>query len=180
MRYALLFALSIALLATGPAQAQIKQEVSDATGTERLVSEEMQNLVTRTYPGHASFRAEYEHRPEDDPIWRLSFYGFTNVETDMSAAETVQMQVDGQTITPLRVESNTRELDGSLLEIKHADFTRADFEQIATAERVAASIGPAQFELTRPTRADLRRILERVPEENGPPTASSTDSDSTQ
>jgi hypothetical protein len=178
MRYLLSLVLSLALLGTGPALAQIKQEVSDITGAKRLVSKSMRDLVTTSYPGHASFRAEYENPPEDAAVWRLSFFGFAKDTTAMTAATRVRMQVDGRTITPIRVQSRTRNLENSILEIKEAAFTRSDFRRIATAENVTATIGPATFEFTRPLREDLRLILDRVPNDKGPQTASTDDSSS--
>lgn len=173
MRYFFSFLLSLALLgASSPALAQIKQEVSDITGAKRLVSENMRNLVTNSYPGHGSFRAEYENPPEKNPIWRISFFGFADDTTEMTAATQVQLTADGQTISPTNVNSRTRELENSILEIKDVSFTRSAFEQIATASTVTASIGPLQFELTRPLRKDLRLILNRVPKGKGPQTAS--------
>jgi hypothetical protein len=176
MRYLLSLVLSLALLGSGPSLAQITEEVSDVTGAKRLMSNEMRSLVTNSYPGHGSFRAEYENPPENDPVWRLSFYGFAQDTTAMTAATNVRLTADGQTITPQRVVSKTRNLDDSILEIKHTTFTRSAFERIATAAEVTASIGPIQFEFTRPLREDLRLILNRVPEGQGPQTASSDES----
>jgi hypothetical protein len=181
MRYLFSLFLSLALLGTsGPVLAQIEQEVSEVTGAKRLVSNNMRNLVTQSYPGHGSFRAEYENPTEKDPIWRLSLFGFAKDTTEMSAASTLRMTVDGETITPTTVESRTRKLKESILEIKDATFTRSAFQKIATGKTVKASIGPFQFGLTRPLRKDLRLILDRVPKGKGPQTASSDDSASSQ
>jgi hypothetical protein len=176
MRYVLPLLLSLALLSSDPALAQIKEEISEVTGAERLVSKEMRSLVTISYPGHGSFRAEYENPPEKDPVWRLSFYGFVEDTTAMTSAGDVRLTVDGQTITPQRIVSQTRTLDTSILEIKHTTFTRSAFRRIATATEVTASMGPIQFEFTRPLRKDLRLILDRVPKRKGPQTASSDES----
>lgn len=177
MRYVLTLVLSLALLGSGPVLAQIEREVSNVTGAERLVSKDMRSLVSSSYPGHASFRAEYENPPEKDAIWRLSFYGFAEDTTAMTAATEVRLTVDGQTITPTRIVSKTRNLEGSTLEIKEATLTRSAFEQIATARgEVTAAISSFQFEFTRPLRKDLRLILDRVPKDQGPQTASSDDS----
>lgn len=176
MRYALSLLLSLLLLGSTPALAQIEEKVSDVTGAERLVSQDMRELVSRSYPGHGSFRAEYEKPPEGAAIWRLSFYGFVQDTTQMTAATEVRLTVDGQSITPERVVSKTRDLEKSILEIKEATFTRSAFEQIATAQEVTATIGSFQFDFTRPLRKDLRLILDRVPEGQGPETASSDES----
>lgn len=180
MRFFFSFALTLALLGTGPALAQVKKEVSDVTETTRLVSKSMRNLVGSSYVGHGSFRAEYENPPQKAPIWRLSFFGFAKEETAMTAASTVRLNADGQTITPLQVESRTRTLDDSILEIKETTFTRADFQTLASAQSVTATIGPFSFEMTRPLRKDLRLILDRVPKGKGPQTASTNDSLSSQ
>ena len=181
MRYILPLVLSLVLLSpTGTALAQIQEKVSDITGAERLVSESMHPLVTRAYPGHGSFRAEYVNHPEKGNIWRLSFFGFAKDTTKMATTSDVRMQVDGQMITPLRVTSKIRPLENSILEVKEATFSRSDFQKIATAADVTGFIGKARFEFTRPLRKDLRLILNRVPKGKGPQTASTAESDSTQ
>lgn len=176
MRYVLSLLLSLALLAGGPVLAQIEREVSDITGAERLVSQEMRSLVSSSYPGHASFQAEYENPPEKDAIWQLSLYGFAQDTTAMTAATEIRLTADGQTLSPTRVVSKTRNLENTILEIKEVILTRSAFDQIATAGEVTATISSFQFEFTRPLRKDLRRILDRVPKDQGPQTASSDDS----
>jgi len=180
MRYLLSLVLSLALLGTGPVLGQIKKEVSQITESTRLVSKSMRDLVGASYPGHGSFRAAYENPPKKAPIWKLTFFGFAEEKTAMTAASSVRLQADGQTIRPLDVESRTRNLDNSILEIKETTFTRADFTTIATAKSVSATIGPMTFEMTRPLRKDLRLILDRVPKGKGPQTASTNDSLSSQ
>lgn len=174
MRLVFLTALLLPLLGTGPAAtAQIKTEVSDVTEMKRLVSEEMRTLVNETYGGsYATFRAEYKRTPDGEVSWTVSLYGFAEDRTALSTATTVRVQADGQSIEPINVESSTRRVDNSLLEIKRAAFTRPAFEQIATASSVTFSAGPTSFEATRPSRKDLRIILEQVPRE-GPQTANS-------
>ena len=178
MRYLLSVLLTLTLLGAGSLHAQIQKKVSDITGATRLVSQDMRSLVAPKYPGHASFRAEYENPPKQDSVWRLSFFGFAQDTTEMSAATDVQMVADGKTISPSNVVSKTRKLDNSILEIKHAAFTRSAFQDLATANKVRATIGPAQFKLTHPLRKDLRLILERVPKGKGPQTASTDESES--
>jgi hypothetical protein len=181
MRYALFLLLSLALFSsTGTARAQIQKNVSKISGAERWVSKSMHPLVTRNYPGHGSFRAEYVDHPENGSVWRLSFFGFAKDTTKMATTTDVRMQVDGETIAPLRVTSKVRPLDDSILEVKEATFSRADFRKIATAADVTGFIGKARFEFTRPLRKDLRLILDRVPNDEGPQTASTVESDSTQ
>ncbi len=176
MRYALSLLLSLLLLGGAPILAQIEEKVSNVTGAERLVSTDMRSLMSSSYPGHGSFQAEYENPPEEAPIWRVSFYGFAQEKTQMTASNDLRLTVDGQSITPTRLVSKTRTLETSILEIKEATFTRSAFEQIARAQDVIATIGSYQFEFTRPLRKDLRLILDRVPKEEGPQTASSDDS----
>lgn len=176
-----LFALALAsvLLLPSSGWAQIKKESSEVTGTTRLVSTDMRPLITESYPGHASFRARYKQTAADS-TWQLSFYGFAKQSTDMSAATQVRVQADGQPVSTEEVHSNTRSMDGSILEIKHVTFSRSAYERIATADRVVASIGSDQFELTKPPRKDLRLILERVPEGEGAPTADTGEPESNQ
>lgn len=178
MRTFLLCTLVLFLFAAGPSKAQIKEEMSDVTDSMRLVSEDMRPLVDESYAGsHATFRAEYEHQADGTARWTVSLYGFADDTTAMSEASTVHVDANGQSLEPLTVTSRTRQVGDSVLEIKRADFTRPAFEQIATAERVTFSVGPAIFESTRPSRQDLRLILERVSRE-GPPTASSEEDSS--
>lgn len=159
MRLVCAVALALALLTPAPAWAQLSKETSEVTNATRLVSADMRPLVTESYPGHASFRAEYE-MTSTDTTWGLSFYGFAKQSTDMSTATEVQMQVDGQPISARSVQSDTRSLDGSILEITHATFDRSSYERMATADRVGAVIGSYRFTLTRPVRKDLRLILD--------------------
>ncbi len=177
MRILLSVALAFILLLPSPAEAQIEKEVSEVTNTTRLESTDMRPLITESYPGHASFRAKYERTPSDSSF-QLSFYGFAEQSTDMSAATQVRMQVDGQPVAVQEVQSKTRTMDGSVLEIKHVSFRRSAYERIATGNRVVAVIGPLEFELTRPLREDLRLILDRVPERKAPPTAATDESGS--
>jgi len=178
MRYAISLILAFALLGSGSISfAQVKKEVSDITGVERLESEEMRSLYDEKYSGsHASFRAEYKNDPNDGASWLLTIYGFTDDTTSVTRSTDLLVTADGKQLQPLRLESKTRTVDGSLLEVKTAAFTRSTFEQIATAQKVTFSIGSAQFVAIHPRRKDMRLILDRVPSERGPQTASSSDS----
>lgn len=170
MRTLLSVAVVLFLLAPSSVLGQIEKKVSSVDESVRLVSTDMRPLVTATYPGHASYRAEYEKPPEGEATWRLSFYGFTDDTTSMNAASEVRFQVDGQPVSPMEVASRTRSLNDQLVEIKRIDFSRSTFKQVATAEEVMASIGSFEFELTNPSRKDLRLIFERVPDDGaGPP-----------
>jgi hypothetical protein len=176
MRY--LCALLLTLLLVGPASAQIERTVSEVTGAVRLTSVEMRPLISlSSYPGHASFRAEWEDSPQESATWRLSFYGFVDSTTGMNAATNVRIQADGAPVSVTRVASTARQLDQSVVEIKRVNLPRSAFETVATAENVTVAIGPARFELTLPLRKDLRLILERVESEPEQSTAS-TDTDS--
>lgn len=170
MRYILPLGLAVLLLGTDPASAQIKRDTSAVTGIERLVSDDMRSLVSRSYPGHASFRAQYERPPGEEPVWSVLFYGFADDTTGMSRAPDVRFQADGQSLTARRVESRVRTLEQSVMEITQAVLAQSAFEQIATADNVTATIGSSQFQFTHPLRGDLRQILERVQED--PQTAS--------
>jgi len=177
MRYVLsLLLVGPLLLVSDYTHAQITKDVSEVTGVTRLESESMRSLYDKTYAGnHASFRAEYVNDPDDNRSWALSFYGFTDDTTQVSRVNQFIVQADGTRLEPIRLESKTRPLDNALLEIKRAVFTRSGFEEIATAQSVTISIGPAQFTAIHPRRKDMRLILDRVPANNAPRTAS-TDS----
>jgi hypothetical protein len=163
------------LLVSGYTHAQVTKDVSEVTGVTRIESESMRSLYDEQYAGdHASFRAEYVHDPDEGAAWVLSFYGFTEDTTQVSRVNEFVVRADGASLRPLRLESKTRRLDDALLEIKRAAFTRADFERIATAQTVSVTMGAVSFRMTRPLRKDLRLILDRVPEGEGPQTASTT------
>jgi hypothetical protein len=179
MRSLVSLLLAIALLGTGFTHAQIKKDVSDITGVERLESKSMRSLYDKKYSGsHASFRAEYAKDPDDGTSWALMFYGFTEDTTQVSRTNQFLVKADGKQLEPIRLESKTRKVSNSLLEIKRAVFTRSGFEQIANAQNVEISIGSALFMAVHPRRKDMRLILDRVPEQKGPQTASNDSSDS--
>jgi hypothetical protein len=164
------------LLVPGLAAAQIETEVSEVTDVTRIESDGMRALHVEQYEGsHASFRAAYVNAPDEGVAWTLSFYGFTDSPTPVSATNTVRVQADGRRFEPTQLTSKTREIDGTTLEIKRAVFPRPAFETIATAETVTFSIGAAQFTAPRFRRADMRRILKEVAAAPAPRTAS-TDS----
>jgi len=164
------------LLAPGLAAAQIETEVSEVTDVKRIESNGMRSLHVEQYEGaHASFRAAYVNDPDDGIAWTLSFYGFTEAPTPVSETNTFRVQADGRRFEPTQLTSKTREIDGTMLEIKRAVFSRSAFEAIATAESVTFSIGSAQFTAPSFRRSDMRRILENVPTAPTPRTAS-TDS----
>lgn len=178
MRKLLSVGIVLFLLAPSSVLGQIEKKVSSVDETVRLVSTDMRALATASYPGHASYRAEYEKPSDGEATWRLSFYGFTDDTTSMNAASEVRFQVDGQPVSPAGVTSESRLLNDQLLEIKHVDFSRSTFQQIATAEKVIASIGSFEFELLNPSRNDLRLILDRVPEDGGGPPVTDNGSNS--
>ena len=180
MRYVVSLLLGLSLLfVSGFSHAQVTKDVSEVTGVTRIESESMRSLYDKTYAGsHASFRAEYVNDPDDGPSWALSFYGFTDDTTQVSRTNQFLVQADGAQLQPVRLESKTRTVSGSLLEIKRAVFSRSGFKQIATAQDVTISIGSAQFMAVHPRRKDMRTILDRVPDKQGPRTASNDSSDS--
>lgn len=159
--------------------AQVKEKVSEITGVQRVESEDMNPIYAEEYTGsHATLRAEYVNDPNDGTSWVLSFYGFADNPTEVSETNQFRVLADGQQFEPIRLESRTREINNSLIEIKRAAFTRAAFEDIAVAKDVTISIGPAEFLAIRPRREDMRLILDRVPAEEVPSTASNDSSES--
>lgn len=179
MRSVLSFLIVGALLGTSFSLAQVESEVSEVTGVERIESKSMTPLHSTSYQGsHASFRAAYENDPDEGTSWILSFYGFTDEKTEVSSVNQFVVQADGQQFEPTRLESKTRNVNDNLLEVKRAVFNRSAFEMIALAKNVSISIGPAEFTAIRPRRKDMRLILDRVPAENTPQTASNDSSDS--
>ena len=176
MRFLLSFLLTalflFGLFGSGFAHAQIKNTESEITGATRWESTGMRSLYDQTYAGHhASFQAEYVKHPEEGTSWVVSFYGFTKDTTQVSRTNQFLVKADGQPLEPIQLTSKTRRLDDTLLEIKRAVFSRSSFETIATAREVSISIGSAQFLAVHPRRKDLRLILDRVPDQQGPQTA---------
>lgn len=154
-----------------PVHGQIDLKVSEISGAERLVSSQMRPVVVHSYAGDARYRAEYEAHPEDGTSWRLSFYGFAPDTTALSLATTAQFTVDGRSLSPEKMVSKTRTMKKAILEVKHVSLSSSAFRTIATAGIVTVQMGPTRFELPRPSRADMRRILDRVPIETGAPVA---------
>lgn len=164
------------LLAPLAAFAQVKDEVSDVTGVRRIVSEELRDVTIETYAGNdAAIAAEFESDPDDDDTtWVLAFYGFAESTTGMATASQVSLSVDGRPVQPLRVEGRVRRLDGSVVEIKKAYFTRPVFDRIGRATDVTASVGSATFDISKSARQDMRIILDMIAPERTRRTASST------
>lgn len=178
MRFFFSLLLTAFLFGTGFTHAQVKKEVSEVTNVERLESESMRSLYDKTYAGaHASFRAEYANHPDEGQTWALMFYGFTEDTTQVSRTNQFLVTADGKQLDPIRLESKTRSVNNSLMEIKRAVFSRSGFKQIATAQTVAISIGSAEFMAVHPRRKDMRLILDRVPSPDAPQTASNDSSD---
>lgn len=174
MRYVASLFLAFALLGTTASLAQIKTEVSEMTGVERIESKSMRSLDVKTYAGnHASFRAAYVNDPNNGISWVISFYGFAPEKTQVSRTNQFRVQADGQPFEPVRLESKTRSIDNSLLEIKRATFPRSAFEKIAHANNVTITIGGAQFLAIEPRRHDLRQILKEAPTNNNTPQTAS-------
>ena len=166
-----------ALLGAAPALAQVETEVSDATGTTRIESTGMRALTNEQYDGsHAAFRAAYVDAPDAAPAWVLTVYGFADTTTSMSRSNRLRVQAGGRWVEPTRLTSKTRRVDGTLLEIKRAVFSRPAFEAIAGAQTVTITVGAARFATIHARLKDLRLILERVPRDGGAPRTASTDS----
>jgi hypothetical protein len=152
----------IALLAAGPAAAQIEEKTSSVTGATRLESTEMRDLTSKEYPGHASYRAIHVRDPDEGVSWRLSFYGFAEDTTAVGPSPVLRLRADGTVIEPNLLESKVRRLGSSrLLEIKTAEFNRSQFERVARAQNVRVTIGPIGFWMPYPYREDMRLILQR-------------------
>lgn len=164
----------LAFLLSSSAVAQVKDEVSDVTGVHRIVSEELRDIAIDTYAGNdAALAAEYESDPDESEstTWVMAFYGFAESPTGMATASQVSLLVDGRPVQPLRVEGRVRRLDGSVVEIKKAYFTRPVYDRIGRASEVTATIGTATFEVSKSARQDMRIILDKVPSDAKRPTA---------
>jgi hypothetical protein len=155
---------------------QVEKEVSDVTGTVRLESAEMTTLYVEQYAGnYARSRAGYVKKSESDPVWSITFYGFASDTTEFSAATQVRLQADGQPLAPIRVESSTRPLNGSILEVKRTIIPRSTFEGLATADTARVQVGATRFRLTANLQSDMQAVLKQVDAVQGPSTASNED-----
>ena len=168
-------ALFAFVLSTSPVAAQVTDEVSSYTKVRRVKSDELQDIMIQKYPGDdAAVAAEYTSDPEtEETTWTLTFYGFTNEPTSMSSAQQVLIEMDGQPVQPLRVESKSRTIDGDLIEMKTVFFSRPIFQRLASAESVKVTIGAAVFTMPERSRKDMQLILDKIPAEDGRRTASS-------
>ncbi len=177
MRSILAVALAFVLFLPVSATGQIEKKTSEVTGTTQLASTDMRVLFSESYPGRARFRAVCEVT-ETDTTWQVSIYGLIGEASEMSSTGRVQVQADGEPVQVQAVRSSRRSVNGTIFEIKHVRFHRSDFKRVAVAGEVLATIGPYQFEFSRELREDLRLILERMPAQQGPRTASSDSSES--
>ena len=155
----------VVLLFVAPVFSQVTDEVSSYTDVRRVKSSELKDIAIKKYPGNdAAMMAEYESNPNaDEDVWALSFYGFTAEPTSVSNAQDVLIVVDGSPVQPLRVESKSRSIEGDMIEIKKAFFSRPIFQRIATAETMKVTIGAAVFEVSKRARNDMRLILDKIP-----------------
>lgn len=163
-----------ALLVAAPAIAQVTDEVSSYTDTRRVKSAELKDIAIKKYPGNdAAMMAEYESSPNaDEDVWALSFYGFTAEPTSMSDAQDILIVADGSPVQPLRVTSKSRSIDGDMIEIKKAFFSRPIFQRLASAQTMEVTIGSAVFEVSERSRKDMQLILDKIPAQDGRRTAS--------
>jgi len=157
-----------------PVAAQVTDEVSDITGVRRVASDEIQDIQINTYKGNdAGVRASCELDSEaGEEQWTVALYAFADATTSVSAAQQMQFEVDGALVQPLRVESRTRQMSGTTLEVKTAYFSRSIFAQIANAEMVTMQAGAASFELSPNAQNDMKKILEIIPPADARRTAS--------
>jgi len=162
-----------ALLVAAPAIAQVTDEVSSYTDTRRVKSAELKDITIKKYPGNdAAMMAEYESASEGDDVWALSFYGFAAEPTSMSDAQDILIVADGSPVQPLRVTSKSRSIDGDIIEIKKAFFSRPIFQRLASAQTMKVTIGSAVFEVSERSRKDMQLILDKIPAQDGRRTAS--------
>lgn len=161
-----LFFVSL-LIAPLVADAQVQERVSDITGVERFVSEDLRDVDLHSYLGDdIAFRAEHERNPmSGEEAWKLTFYGFANSSTDFSSASRVLVWIDGQRIRANDAESRTRRMDDSVMETVTAYFSPSQFERMANAEQLEFTIGSAEFDLSFAQRADMRSIMDMVANE---------------
>jgi hypothetical protein len=173
LRYAF-STLLVLVLVGGPALAQVTDEVSSYTKVRRVKSAELKDIAIKKYPGNdAALMAEYESDPEaGETTWALSFYGFASEPTSVSSAQEVIIVADGSPVQPLRVESKSRSIDGDIIEIKKAYFSRPIFQRLASAETMKVTIGAAVFEVSPRAREDMQTILDKIPAQDGRRTAS--------
>jgi hypothetical protein len=161
---------------SSPAAAQVSADTSEYTNTLTIKSEALRTITPKKYAGKgASLSAAYEKDTESgEETWKLSVYGFADSTTAMTSAQRVRVQVNGRSLQPLQTSTRTRDLDDEeMVEIKEMTFTRSIYEDIAAADRVLVTIGPARFYIPTSARSDMRAILDRVPSGESRPTASS-------
>ena len=155
--------LVLAMLLTAPvATAQIQERVSDITGMQRVVSDDLRDVSVQNYEGDdMAYKVEYAYNPNtDSATWQLVFYGFAPRPTDMSAADRVLVWIDSQRVQSQDAESRMRRMDDTVLEMQTATFSPSIFERIAQAESVELTIGSAEFALSYSQRADMRAALQ--------------------
>lgn len=166
MRSSVLLTLALHLLFPGLASAQtfqVKTSVSDVTGVRQIASANLRPLSAPSYPGsHTAFRAVYENAPDRAATWQLVLFGYTADTTALSQTPRVRLRTDGTQLEPSRIVSDTRSLDGTLLEVKRLFFTRQQFAQVARADSVTLNVGTLPFPMDRVLRTDLRLVLDRA------------------
>lgn len=137
----------------------------EATGTHQIASKELRHLAAMSFSGErAGLEARFIDRAEaEERDWSLAFYGFAEDSTGLADAEDVTIRADQDSVDPLRIEGTTRQLDeGTTVEIKRMFFSRSDFETIAKALSVTATIGSARFSVGWNARADMRLLLKKA------------------
>lgn len=144
--------------------AQVQQETSVITGAERVSSTGMRDTEVLSYPGtDIAYKAEYTYQPETGAErWMLSFYGFASQSTDFTRAERLLVWIDGQRRRIEELEARTQRMNGEVMEIQTAVLPPTVFQRMAEAEAVQLTVGPAEFDLTYPNRADMRAVVEQA------------------
>lgn len=148
-----------------PARAsRIETTQNEVTGTRRIASTELREVEAREYGGNsARFRAGVRFPTDGPREWTAAFYGFTDEPTGLEGGQNVTVQADQAVVEPRRVEGKVRQIEsGTTVEIVRMYFSRSEFESIAEALTVTATVGPARFSVGWTARHDMRLILQEV------------------
>lgn len=158
---------------------RLSEDRIEATGTRQIASDELRDLGSISFSGHrAGIQARFTERKEgEEREWGLAFYGFGDRAMGMANASDVNIRADQSSIQPRRMDGTTRQLDdGTTVEIKRLFFSRSNFEAIAKALSVTATIGTDRFTVGWKARADLRLLLEEVSERSAEQVSSRNES----
>lgn len=158
---------------------RLSEDRIEATGTRQIASDELRALASISFSGdRAGLQARFTDRAEgEEREWGLAFYGFADRATGLADATDVTLRADQNLIEPRRMDGTTRQLDdGTTVEIKRLFFSRSDFESIAEALSVSATIGGGRFSVGWNARADMRLLLREVPKRSSEQVSSRNES----